>query len=123
MRYKIGLYEYDASSGELQRDGENGLDRAMRLRPQTAAVLNALLERAGDVVLRSDLQQTVWPDDPAVAEQGLNACMRDIRAALRDRPNSPSYIETLPRRGYRFVAPVSRLRDGSPEATPVDQRG
>lgn len=98
----FGVFELDAVTGELRREG-----RLVRLRHQPAIVLRLLLERAGDLVTRRELTEALWPDDVDVdVEQGLNHCMKEIRSALGDRPDSPRFIQTLPRRGYRFLLEV-----------------
>lgn len=94
--------EFDVKAGELRRGG-----MTTRLEPQPARVLAMLVERAGDVVTRTELQQGVWSGDTFVDfERGLNYCIAQIRTALGDSASSPRFIETLPRRGYRFIAPV-----------------
>jgi DNA-binding winged helix-turn-helix (wHTH) protein/TolB-like protein len=94
--------EFDVKAGELRRGG-----MTTRLEPQPARVLAMLVERAGDVVTRAELQQHVWSGDTFVDfERGLNYCIAQIRTALGDSASSPRFIETLPRRGYRFIAPV-----------------
>jgi DNA-binding winged helix-turn-helix (wHTH) protein/TolB-like protein len=96
----FGEFEFDAASGELRRGAEN-----VRLEPQPARVLAVLLERAGDVVTRAELQQQVWGSETFVDfEHGLNYCIAQIRTALGDSASAPRFVETLPRRGYRFVA-------------------
>lgn len=98
----FGVFELDAMTGELRREG-----RLVRLRHQPVSVLRLLLERAGDLVTRRELTEALWPDDVDVdVEQGLNHCMKEIRAALGDRPDCPRFIQTLPRRGYRFLPEV-----------------
>ncbi len=100
--FAFGVFELDAITGELRREG-----RLVRLRHQPVTVLKLLLERAGDLVTRRELTEALWPDDVDVdVEQGLNHCMKEIRAALGDRPESPRFIQTLPRRGYRFLLEV-----------------
>jgi DNA-binding winged helix-turn-helix (wHTH) protein/TolB-like protein len=95
--------EFDVTAGELRRGG-----MTTRLEPQPARVLAMLVERAGEVVTRTELQQHVWSGDTFVDfERGLNYCIAQIRTALGDSASSPRFIETLPRRGYRFVAPVA----------------
>lgn len=95
--------EFDVTAGELRRGGTT-----TRLEPQPARVLAMLVERAGEVVTRAELQQHVWSGDTFVDfERGLNYCIAQIRTALGDSASSPRFIETLPRRGYRFVAPVA----------------
>lgn len=98
----FGVFELDAVTGELRKEG-----RLVRLRHQPANVLRILLERAGDLVTRREITEQLWPDDVDVdVEQGLNHCMKEIRSALGDRPDSPRFIQTLPRRGYRFLVEV-----------------
>ncbi len=98
----FGVFELDTLTGELRKEG-----RLIRLRHQPVRVLQLLLERAGDLVTRRELTEALWPDDVDVdVEQGLNHCMKEIRAALGDRPDSPRLIQTLPRRGYRFLIEV-----------------
>ena len=98
------------TAGELRRGG-----MTTRLEPQPARVLAMLVERAGEVVTRAELQQHVWSGDTFVDfERGLNYCVAQIRTALGDSASSPRFIETLPRRGYRFIAPVD-----APVAEPV----
>ena len=100
--FTFGVFELDAITGELRREG-----RLVRLRHQPVTVLRRLLEHAGDLVTRRELTEALWPDDVDVdVEQGLNHCMKEIRAALGDRPDSPRFIQTLPRRGYRFLLEV-----------------
>jgi DNA-binding winged helix-turn-helix (wHTH) protein len=98
----FGVFELDSTTGELRREG-----RLVRLRHQPVNVLRLLLERAGDLVTRREITEALWPDDVDVdVEQGLNHCMKEIRAALGDRPDCPRFIQTLPRRGYRFLPEV-----------------
>lgn len=98
-RYRFGVFELDAESGELSRDG-----RKVRLRPQPCAVLLHLIGKPGELVRRADLQRRLWPEGTHVHyEQGLNSCIKQVRAALGDNPRRPRYIETLSRRGYRFM--------------------
>jgi DNA-binding winged helix-turn-helix (wHTH) protein/TolB-like protein len=95
-------FEFDERAGELRRDG-----KTTRLEPQPARVLGVLLERAGEVVTRAELQQRVWSGDTFVDfDRGLNYCIAQIRDALGDSASEPRFVETLPRRGYRFIAPV-----------------
>jgi DNA-binding winged helix-turn-helix (wHTH) protein/TolB-like protein len=99
---RFGDFEFDPLAGELRRGAET-----TRLEPQPARVLAWLVERAGEVVSREELQQRVWSGDTFVDfERGLNYCIAQIRAALGDSASEPRFIETLPRRGYRFIAPL-----------------
>ena len=79
----------------------------MRLRPQPARALEHLLERHGEFVSRGELQRAIWTDGTFVHfDQGLNSCMRQIRAALGDSRSAPGYVETLVKRAFRFIVPV-----------------
>ncbi|OLC78077.1 MAG: hypothetical protein AUH72_16520 [Acidobacteria bacterium 13_1_40CM_4_65_8] len=105
---RFGDFEFDERAGELRRNGTT-----TRLEPQPARVLALLVERAGEVVTRAELQQRVWSGDTFVDfDRGLNYCIAQIREALGDSASEPRFVETLPRRGYRFIAPVHESRDG-----------
>jgi DNA-binding winged helix-turn-helix (wHTH) protein/tetratricopeptide (TPR) repeat protein len=100
--YRFGLFEVEVASGELLRQGVR-----VRLQDQPFRVLTILLERAGDVVPREELRQKLWPADTYVEFDGsLNAALKRLRAALGDPADNPIFIETIPKRGYRFIAPV-----------------
>jgi DNA-binding winged helix-turn-helix (wHTH) protein/Flp pilus assembly protein TadD len=100
---RFGTFELDSRSGELRKHG-----RKIRLPNQPFQVLRVLVRRAGDVVSREELQRTLWPADTFVDfDIGLNSAMRQVRAALGDSANNPVFVETLPRRGYRFLATTS----------------
>src|ERR1700722_11564530 len=99
---RFGVFELDLRSGELQKQG-----RKIRLEGQPGQVLMCLLENPGELVTRDELQRKLWPEDPLVNfEHGLNAAVKRLRQALSDSADNPRFIETLPRRGYRFIAPV-----------------
>lgn len=101
--HRFGLFEIDAASGELRKQG-----RLVRLQDQPFQVLLYLVQRAGETVSREELQQAVWPADTFVDfDHGVNTAIKKIRAALGDSADNPTFIETLPRKGYRFIAPVS----------------
>jgi cholera toxin transcriptional activator len=98
----FGLFELDLSAGELRKSGVK-----LRLQGQPFQVLALLLERAGEVVTREELQQKLWPSDTFVDfDHSLNTAINKVREALGDSASSPRYVETLARRGYRFIAPV-----------------
>jgi len=100
------VFEFDPSSGDLSREGV-----AVRLQPQPARVLSLLVAQPQSVVTRDALRRQIWPDGTFVDfERGLNFCIAQIRAALGDSADSPRFIETVPRRGYRFIAPVTPLQ-------------
>jgi TolB-like protein/DNA-binding winged helix-turn-helix (wHTH) protein/Flp pilus assembly protein TadD len=99
----FGAYEFNPFSKELRKEGMR-----VRLEGQPLAILQILLERPGELVTREELQKKLWPGDTFVDfEHSLNAAVKRLRAALNDSADQPRYIETLARRGYRLVAPVS----------------
>jgi cholera toxin transcriptional activator len=99
---RFGVFELDLNAGELRKSGVK-----MRLQGQPFQVLALLLERAGEVVTREELQQKLWPADTFVDfDHSLNTAINKVREALGDSASSPRFIETLARRGYRFIAPV-----------------
>ncbi len=101
-RYKFGLYEANLQSGELFRNGQK-----LRLQEQPFQVLVALLERPTEVVTREELRERLWPSDTFVDfDHSLNTAINKLRDTLGDGASNPRFIETLPRRGYRFIAPV-----------------
>jgi len=104
MRFaSFGPYRLNLDTGDLQRSGH-----AIRLQPQPAKLLVLLVERAGTLVTREEITRTVWGTDTFVDfDQGVHFCVRQIRASLHDQADTPCYLETVPRRGYRFIAPVA----------------
>ena len=108
-------YELDPSTAELRRRGT-----VVPLERQPAVALTVLVSRAGRLVPRDDLRRAIWPDDVHVDfDRGMNYCIRQLRAALGDDARRPRFIETVPRQGYRFLAPVIAGQAGlAPAATP-----
>src|SRR5437660_2952088 len=107
-QFRFGVFEFHRASRELRRHG-----MLVRLQAQPAQVLACLLERAGEVVSREELRQAVWQEGTFVDfERGLNFCIAQIRAALNDNAAEPRYVRTIPKRGYQFIAPVTRSRNG-----------
>jgi DNA-binding winged helix-turn-helix (wHTH) protein len=99
---RFGVFEFDLQSRELRKSGS-----AVRLPDQAARILSALLAKPGSVVTREDLISVLWPDGTHVDfESGLNAAVKKLRRALDDSGDSPRYVETLPRLGYRLMVPV-----------------
>jgi DNA-binding winged helix-turn-helix (wHTH) protein len=99
---RFGVFELDLAAGELRKSGAK-----LRLQEQPFQVLAFLLERAGDVVTREELRQKLWPADTFVDfDHSLNTAVNKLRETLGDSASSPRYIETMARRGYRFIAPV-----------------
>ena len=102
-RFRFGAFELDASSGELRKSGV-----PIKLRLQAVQVLLILAECAGQIVTREEIRRRLWSDDTFVDfERSINFCVNQIRAALGDDAEKPRYVETLTRRGYRFIAPVA----------------
>src|SRR5262249_49370007 len=107
---RFDLFELDSGSGELRRYGER-----IKLSPQPFRVLELLVRRSGEVLTRAEIRERIWCDDTFVDfEQGLNFCVRQIREALGDTAEAPRFIETLPRRGYRFLFPVETFAPVEP---------
>ena len=107
QRWLFGIFEVDAPRSELRRNGTR-----VKLREQSFRILVLLLERAGDIVTREELRQALWPSDTYVDfDHSLNSAVMKLRDALGDSADKPLYIETIPKRGYRFVAPVSQAGD------------
>jgi DNA-binding winged helix-turn-helix (wHTH) protein len=124
---RFGVFELDLNAAELRKNGVK-----MRLQGQPFQVLVVLLERAGEVITREELQQKLWPSDTFVDfDHSLNTAINKVREALGDSASNPRFVETLARRGYRFIAPVQNqpappLPDASasaivrsPESTPA----
>jgi len=98
---RFGRFEVNVQTGELRKDGMK-----LKFSGQPFQVLAILLERPGEVVTREELQKRLWPDTFVDVERNLNTAVNKIREALGDSAESPQYVETLPRRGYRFMAPL-----------------
>jgi TolB-like protein/DNA-binding winged helix-turn-helix (wHTH) protein len=99
---RFGVFELDLRTGELRKSG-----KLIRLAPQPFRLLALLASRPGQLVTREEIQREIWGDDTVVDyEQGLSFAVKKARSALGDNSHSPRYIETLPRRGYRFIAPI-----------------
>src|SRR5262249_33946815 len=100
--FRFGVFELNPQSGELRKQGMK-----IRLQGQPVKILALLLEHPGEVVTREELQKKLWPADTFVDfEQGMNNAMKRLRAALDDNAETPRFIETLPRRGYRFIGEI-----------------
>jgi DNA-binding winged helix-turn-helix (wHTH) protein len=100
---RFGAFELDAANGELRKAGVS-----LKIHPQPLQVLLLLAGHAGQTVTRNEIQHCLWGDNTFVDfERGINFCVNQIRATLGDDAEKPLYVETLPRRGYRFIAPVN----------------
>ena len=122
--YRFGVYEADIVTGELRRQGIR-----IKLNAQSFQVLCLLLDRKGELLTREEISKALWPDGTFVDyEHGVNSAVNRLREALRDAAGNPRFIETLARRGYRFVAPVeaiareenSHLRTPAPVAASLE---
>jgi DNA-binding winged helix-turn-helix (wHTH) protein len=102
---RFGIFELDTEAGRLYKDG-----RFVRLQPKPFKLLCLLAENGGKVVTREEIQKTLWASDPLVDfEQSVNFAMRQVHEALGENPDRPLYIQTVPKRGFRLLAPVERV--------------
>src|SRR5215469_15609896 len=112
-RIHFGPFELDATEQQLRKRGV-----VLRLQPKQFVVLLMLAERAGEIVSRQEIQQRVWGDGTFVEfDRGINFCINQIRAALGDDADRPRYIETIPRRGYRFIARIEGNGKAEPDVS------
>ncbi len=112
--FRFGLFEADVPHKSLTRNGMR-----VKIQDQPFRVLLLLLDRPGEIVTRDELRSSLWPDGTFVDFDGsLNVILKKLRAALDDNPDNPRFIETVPRSGYRFIAPVTVTR-----AQPQRSRG
>jgi len=108
QRYRFGVFEADVAAGELRKHGVR-----IKLNAQPFQVLLLLLDRPGEVLTREQIYRELWPDGTFVdSEHGVNSAVNRLRDALGDTASNPRFVETLSRRGYRFVAPVERIETG-----------
>ncbi len=115
VKCRFGLFEFDFRSSELRREGE-----VVKLSPQPARVLALLLARPGELVLREELRAHLWGHDTFVDfERGLNFCIVQVRGALGDSSDNPRFVQTVPRKGYRFIAPVASAAAPQPPSLPA----
>jgi len=110
QRYRFGVFEADAATGELRKQGIR-----IRINVQPFQVLLILLERPNQVLTRDEIASRLWPEGTFVDfEHGVNSAVNRIRESLGDKARNPRFIETLSRRGYRFIAPVERIDSAVP---------
>ena len=103
MIYRFGIFDFEAESGQLRKNA-----RPVSLERQPARVLAVLLARAGELVSRAELRESVWGSETHVDfDRGLAYCLSQIRGALGDRSDNPRFVQTFPKRGYKFIAPVT----------------
>ena len=113
--FRFGIYEADLRSGELRKNGAK-----IRLQEQPFQVLALLLARPGDVVTREELRQRLWPADTFVDfDHSLNTAINKLREAVGDSASNPRFIETMAKRGYRFIAPVQAVDDAHASEVPT----
>ena len=118
MVYKFGVFEFDETTKELRKNG-----RAAAIEPQPARALALLLSRAGEVVTREELRGGVWDQDTHVDfERGLAYCISQVRAALGDSGDNPRFVQTIPKRGFKFIAPVEHVGRESKTQAPTRER-
>jgi len=116
MTYRFGVFEFDADRKELRKNG-----RAAAIEPQPGKALALLLSRAGEVVSREELRDAVWGQDTHVDfDRGLAYCVSQVRAALGDSGDNPRFVQTIPKQGFKFIAPVAHT--GGDAAPPGDGR-
>ncbi len=117
QRYRFGSFEADATTGELRRRGLR-----IKLNAQPFQVLFMFLQRPGELLTREEISKELWPDGTFVDyEHGVNSAVNRIREALGDTASNPRFVETLARRGYRFVAPVEPVTQNESALTRVDE--
>lgn len=115
---RFGVFELNVTTEELRKSGT-----LIRLAPQPLKLLALLARRSGQVVSRDEIQRTLWGGETYVDfEQGMNHCVKQIRNALSDSADTPLYVETVPRRGYRFLAPVVTKRVLAPPPRVVESQ-
>ena len=117
MIFRFGLFELDTESEQLRKTG-----RTVKIQLQPYKLLCLLLSQAGKVVTREDIRAALWPAETFVDyEQGVNFAVKQLREALGDDAEHPVYILTVPKRGYRFIAPVDAGAQGAPALAQLNQ--
>src|ERR1700746_3230775 len=122
-RVLFGAFELDLSTGELRSLEAPNPNNKVLLREQVFQILRMLLERDGKIVTREEIKGRLWPNDTVVDfDHSINATINTLRRALGDSADSPRYIETLARRGYRLMLPIQYL-ESAPESALDNDRG
>jgi DNA-binding winged helix-turn-helix (wHTH) protein len=112
---RFGSFELDLDAGRLLKNG-----RAVRIQPQPFKLLRLLTNKPGTLVTREDIHAALWPGDTFVDfDQGVNFAIKQVREALADRADGSLYVQTVPKCGYRFIAPIESGGEGTPAAAPV----
>src|ERR1700722_5529990 len=118
QRYRFGVFEADAATGELRRQGMR-----VKLNAQPSQVLLMFLERPGQLLTRDEISRELWPEGTFVDyEHGVNSAVNRIREVLGDTAGSPRFVETLARRGYRFLAPLELIVGDRVSPQPISNR-
>ena len=118
-RLGFGLFQADLAARQLYRRGV-----LVHLQDQPFQILSMLLEKPGEVITREELRRKLWPADTFVDfDEGLNTAIKKLRHVLGDSPDNPTFIETVPRRGYRLIAPISNLDSRAPASELIEQTG
>jgi DNA-binding winged helix-turn-helix (wHTH) protein/TolB-like protein len=117
-RERFGAFEFDPVSGILHERGVDGVVAERRLAPQPAALLALLLRKRGELTTREEIRERLWPDVNVDFEASLHHCVRQLRVALDESAKHPRFLETVPRRGYRFHGDPP----GGPATTPTPTR-
>ena len=113
---RFGSFQLDLQAGQLLKSG-----RVVRLKPQPYKLLQLLISRAGEVVSRDEIREELWEADTFVDfEQGVNSAIKQVREALGDDADRPLYVETVPKRGYRFMAPLEWPKGQAPPLRATD---
>jgi len=116
--HTFGVFEFDDEKKELRRNG-----RAAAIEPQPARALALLLSRAGEIVTRDELRDAVWGKDTHVDfDRGLAYCISQVRAALGDSGDNPRFVQTIPKQGFKFIAPLAPLPNVAQFPTPEPDR-
>ena len=119
MIFRFGLFELDTESEQLVKAG-----RSVKIQQQPYKLLCLLIAQAGKVVSRDDIRTALWPADTFVDyDQGVNFAMKQVREALGDDAEHAVYIQTVPKRGYRFIAPVDAGVRGAPQSIQMNRPG
>lgn len=114
---RFGAFQLDLQGAQLLKNG-----RIVRLKPQPFKLLELLISRAGEVVTREEIRELLWGAETFVDfDQGVNSAIKQVREALGDDADRPIYVETVPKRGYRFTAPIEMPRPaGVPRSTDLN---
>lgn len=114
VTYRLGDFLFETATGEVRPARDSSGTGAVRLAPQPAKLLELLIEKNGELASREEIYEELWPDTHVDFEQGLRFCVSQLRSALGDSAREPTYVETLPRRGYRLIRPVEAVRTELP---------